>query len=62
MTEPHTHEWKDPEMDFSRLCSRAFIEFCITGQICDCGAKRIYLGPMYGWKIISEGNLCQPEN
>jgi hypothetical protein len=46
----HVHEWKAPKPDIS---TDAGIMLSIIGQICDCGAKRIYEGPMYGWKMIA---------
>jgi hypothetical protein len=52
--EIHVHQWKDPEVDFDRLGSRPYIEFSIMGQVCDCGAKRMYHGPMYGWTVWGE--------
>ena len=45
----HVHQWRQPEPDFS---SRLAILFSITGAICDCGAMRIYDGPLYGWVLI----------
>lgn len=45
----HIHMWRDPEPDFT---SRFSILFTITGQVCDCGAKQLYQGPMYGWTLL----------
>jgi hypothetical protein len=63
---PHTHEWKDPEIDFNRLGSTAYINFLIFAQICECGAIRVNRGPMgCGWKVIREGRSeeeCPTEN
>jgi hypothetical protein len=47
---PHVHEWKDPEIDFERLGSTAYIDFLIFAQVCECGAIRVNRGPMgCGW-------------
>jgi len=44
---PHIHSWhappRRPQMDLKSIV------FSLTGQICDCGATRIYRGPAYGW-------------
>ena len=50
---PHSHHWKDVEPDFSKLGSIAYIEWAILGQICECGMRRIYQGPAYGWAYLS---------
>lgn len=44
----HVHDWKRPELN---LTNRASISFSILGQLCDCGATRVYEGPAFGWKV-----------
>lgn len=49
------HIWVEPEPVWTaaREPSRAEIEFQLTGEVCaNCGALRIYLGPLPGWRYL----------
>jgi hypothetical protein len=48
---PHVHVWRDPWVDEMKHTS---IEFALCGQHCECGARRMYRGPAYGWENISD--------
>lgn len=52
---PHVHVWRAPRADYS---NRAAIEFSLLGQVCNCGATRVYNGPAYGHTITEP---TQPE-
>lgn len=45
----HIHFWDDPPVDTS---SRDAIVMTLCGQICACGARRVYEGPELGWREL----------
>lgn len=52
----HVHEWKAPD---SNLGSNAGITFTLLGQVCDCGARRVYNGPMRGFSTVENSHQMQ---
>jgi hypothetical protein len=51
----HVHAWKAPTLD--TLSSDFAIEFALCGEICDCGATRLYQGPAKGFLYLKEGTV-----
>lgn len=56
---PHVHKWEaPPSPDFGTIDNplppptRLDWEWVICGQQCKCGARRIYEGPLYGWRDL----------
>ena len=56
----HEHSWHAPA-NFSPddllvwKPTKADIEFQLCGNVCACGARRIYRGPSRGWEEIERG-------
>jgi len=50
----HVHNWKRPELNLS---NRDSISFSITGEVCACGATRVYHGPAYGFTVTEPNPL-----
>lgn len=48
----HLHTWKNPEVPDGLILRDQWM-WLINGQVCKCGARRQYRGPMYGWKRIN---------
>jgi hypothetical protein len=48
---PHVHDWKAPRVDLNMLVDPTYCMFIMCGNLCECGAKRVYEGPMNGYSI-----------
>ena len=49
----HVHAWKSPSsLSLLHPATKEEIQFVLLGQICECGARRVYEGPAKGYREL----------